>query len=185
MYVVGGENMYPTLRGGCRPVGPNCHDDHVVFDLLAGTSREVHRGDILVFQAPGGWTEGEPVKLVSRVIAVGGQTVKGVANGRVMISDHGKKGPYRMLDEPYVFIDRGQRGTVRRFGPVTVPGNRLWVMGDHRNDSADSRYHCGIGGTDALNDTNCNSKASTIAVTSVIGIADKIIAPSFRVASLK
>jgi signal peptidase I len=177
--------MQPTLHG-CSPVGPDCHDDHVVFDLLAGTVREVNRGDIIVFQPPRGWTEGAPVTtLVSRVIAVSGQTVKGDANGRVMISDHGKNGPYRTLDEPYVFVDSGQRGTLRRFGPVTVPKNRLWVMGDHRNDSADSRYHCGVGGTDATNDKNCNSRASTIPLGRVIGIAEKIISPSNRVAPLK
>ena len=30
----------------------------------------------------------------------------------------------------------------RTFGPVTIPKGRLWVMGDHRGDSADSRFHC-------------------------------------------
>ncbi len=120
--------------------------------------------------------------LVKRVIATGGQTVKGDSSGHVQISTSGPKGPYRTLDEPYVFVDAGQGNSMRAFGPVTVPKGRLWVMGDHRNDSADSRYHCGPGATDSGNDANCNlfAKEATVPVDDVIGKAFVIAWPPSR-----
>ncbi len=94
--------------------------------------------------------------LVKRVIAVGGQTVRCCdANGNVQVSDNGAAGPWRSLNEPYVYQEpaldarqRAQRSSTgpngidqRNFGPVTVPKGRLWVMGDHRSVSEDSRWH--------------------------------------------
>jgi signal peptidase I len=49
----------------------------------------------------------------------------------------------RPLDEPYIFENTPLE--TRSFGPVTVPQGRLWVMGDHRNSSADSRSHLSDG----------------------------------------
>jgi signal peptidase I len=79
-----------------------------------------------------------------------------------------------------VFIDKGQEGQLRPFGPVTVPKGRLWVMGDHRNDSADSRYHCGTGGIDSANDLHCNPISSTVPIDNVIGKAFVIAWPPSR-----
>lgn len=175
VYVIQGQNMARTLMG-C----PDCEDDHVLFDLVAGSSRKVRSGDIVVFHAPPGWAESTST-LVSRVIAVAGQTVKGDIAGRIMISRAGANGPYRTRREPYVLID----GPVPAFGPVTIPKGRLWVMGDHRSDSADSRYHCSArtqGTTEA--DNHCDPKTSTVAVEAVIGIAVKIISPPSRVRAL-
>ena len=56
-----------------------------------------------------------------------------------MISTHGPSGPYRTLNEPYVYAPETEAANQVAFGPVTVPKGRLWVMGDHRTDSADSR----------------------------------------------
>jgi signal peptidase I len=94
--------------------------------------------------------------LIKRVIAIGGQTVQCCdAQGRVQVSVTGPSGPFRSLNEPYVYRDGTDNWTpadkpgqplhdptdTRTFGPVTIPKGRLWVMGDHRNDSADSAYH--------------------------------------------
>jgi signal peptidase I len=125
--------------------------------------------------------------LVKRVIAVGGQTVKCCDDqGNIQISDHGTSGPWRSLHETYIYqpspwspsATPGTHapGDQRSFGPVTVPAGRLWVMGDHRSDSADSRYHCGDGGVFA----NCDPVQSTVAVNQVIGKAVVIAWPPSR-----
>jgi signal peptidase I len=125
--------------------------------------------------------------LVKRVIAVGGQSVKCCDDqGNVQVSDHGPDGPWRSLTEPYIYdpspwskpITPGVKAPddTRSFGPVTVPHGRLWVMGDHRGDSADSRYHCGDGGTGS----SCDPQASTVGVNDVIGKAVVIAWPPSR-----
>jgi signal peptidase I len=128
--------------------------------------------------------------LIKRVIAVGGQTVQCCdALGRVQVSNHGVHGPWHSLDEPYVFQnspwdprDRPghiQSGTAdqRTFGPITIPEGRLWVMGDHRGDSADSRFHC-IEQSPA--DHVCATADTTVAVSKVIGKATLIAWPPSR-----
>jgi signal peptidase I len=202
-FYIPSQSMEKTLHG-C----PGCHGDRILVNKLIYDLRDPHPGDIVVFHAPNGWDD-EPVSrppsnpllravrgfgqligfvppdgqiLVKRVIATGGQTVKGDSTGHVQISTHGPKGPYRTLSEPYVFIDKGQGHSMRAFGPVTVPKGRLWVMGDHRNDSADSRYHCGPGGTDSGDDANCElfAKEATVPVDDVIGKAFVIAWPPSR-----
>jgi signal peptidase I len=108
--------------------------------------------------------------LVKRVIAVGGQTVKGDANGDVEISTSGPNGPFHVLNEPYVY--QNVSGADATFGPITIPKGRLWVMGDHRAVSADSRYHY-VTGKDSV-------EASTVPVSSVIGKAVLIVWPPSR-----
>jgi signal peptidase I len=125
--------------------------------------------------------------LVKRVIATGGQTVKCCdENGNVQISDNGSDGPWRSLSEPYIFepspwtqptaVGVKAPNDSRSFGPVTVPKGRLWVMGDHRSDSADSRYHCGDGGTGS----DCDPVSSTVGEHDVIGKAVVIAWPVSR-----
>jgi signal peptidase I len=129
-------------------------------------------GQLVGFVPPDG------LVLVKRVIATGGQTVRGDAAGHVQVSTHGTAGPFRTLKEPYVYESGSDSHAA--FGPVTVPKGRLWVMGDHRNDSADSRFHCGSGATQGSDGPGCDPTASTVPINEVIGKAVIIAWPPSR-----
>jgi signal peptidase I len=191
-FYIPSESMEKTLHG-CA----GCNGDKILVNKVVYHSRDPHPGEIIVFRAPTGW-EPETIApqtnavtgairwfgqlvgvippderdLVKRVIAVGGQTVRGDAQGNVQISETGANGPWRTLNEPFVHLDGPD--SMATFGPVTVPKGRLWVMGDHRNDSADSRYHCGA------SPTSCDPTTSTVALSSVIGKAFVVAWPISR-----
>jgi signal peptidase I len=173
--------MAMTLQG-CQ----GCDSDHVLVSRLDGHPDQVHAGDIVIFHAPPAWKNG-PGALVLRVIATGGETVKGNSTHgglleSVMVSEHGTAGPWRTLNEGfYVYLDARDRRA--NFGPVTVPAGRVWVMGDYRNYAADSRDHCGpIANRPNLN--NCNPMTSTVPISDIIGIATRIVSPLSRIGTL-
>ncbi len=207
-FYIPSQSMEQTLHG-C----PGCSGDRILVFKPVYHVRDPHPGDVVVFRAPHDWDELAGVQLstnpvaravqqfgqlvgvvppsekdlVKRVIAVGGQTVRCCdENGNVQISDHGAAGPWRSLNEPYIYENSswsatnnpGQRSPddTRSFGPVTVPAGRLWVMGDHRNDSADSRYHCG----DGVGGKSCDPMSSTVGNDDVIGKAVVIAWPPSR-----
>ncbi|MDQ6850822.1 MAG: signal peptidase I [Actinomycetota bacterium] len=205
-FYIPSESMEKTLHG-CS----GCSGDRILVNKPIYDFRDPHPGDIVVFDAPKNWNDpgeavakppGNPVLkvvrgfgqlvgfvppddlvLVKRVIASGGQTVKGVSsnNGKteqIMISGHGRKGPWRTLNEPYVYLDYPDQSA--DFGPVTVPKGRLWVMGDHRNRSADSRFHCGGDGSNSQDLSHCDAVASTVPIGDVIGKAFVIAWPASR-----
>jgi signal peptidase I len=98
---------------------------------------------------------------VKRVIAVGGQSVQCCdEEGRVTVDG-------RPLTEPYVFVGDPEYRPAP-FGPIEVPEGRLWMMGDHRDESADSRVHVG------------DANQGTIGVDDVIGKAFVIVWPPSR-----
>ena len=111
---VSGKSMYPTLK----------HGDRVVV-RLAGYDQP-KRGDIVVVMAP----EFDDEPLVKRVIALEGDTVDIVDDGTVYIN--GEK-----IYEPYV--NEAVFGGRDTEYPYTVPEGCVFVMGDNRNESADSR----------------------------------------------
>jgi signal peptidase I len=198
-FYIPSQSMEKTLHG-C----PGCKGDRILVNKPIYDLRDPHPGDIVVFHAPPGWDE-EPrsvppsnpvikavrgfgqligfvppdgLVLVKRVIATGGQAVKGDSAGHVFVSKSGLSGPWRQLEEKYVFEDGTDSHSA--FGPVTVPKGRLWVMGDHRNDSADSRFHCGSGGSQGTDGADCDPMSSTVSTKEVIGKAVVIAWPPSR-----
>ncbi|MFD9126533.1 signal peptidase I [Kitasatospora sp. NPDC059571] len=135
--------------------------DRVLVDKLTPWfGAEPQRGEVVVFHDPGGWLNDEPTQqsnsafvrgiqnvfsfiglmpssnekdLIKRVIAVGGDTVECQGSGPVKVNGIA-------LNEPYIYPGNTPCGE-KPFGPVKVPKGGIWVMGDHRGDSLDSRYH--------------------------------------------
>jgi signal peptidase I len=174
-------SMEQTLHG-CT----GCTGDRVLVNKVPYWFGEPKPGDIVVFKGPSTWTPEVAVAppsnwfsgtllwlgravgvappsdedFVKRVIATGGQTVQCCdAQGRVTVDG-------KPLHEPYIYQNTPIDS--RPFGPVTVPQGRLWVMGDHRSNSADSRVHL----TDKF--------SGTIAVDDVIGKAAVVVWPLHR-----
>jgi signal peptidase I len=174
-------SMETTLHG-C----PGCTGDRVLVNKVPYWFGDPKPGNIVVFKGPSTWspevTVAKPSNWVSgallwlgrsigvappseddyvkRVIATGGQTVQCCDSaGRVTVDG-------KPLYEPYIYENNPIE--TRAFGPVTVPPGRLWVMGDHRSASADSRAHVG------------DRYSGTISVNDVIGKAAVIVWPVSR-----
>ncbi|MEV0969604.1 signal peptidase I [Microtetraspora glauca] len=103
-------------------------NDRVVVNKLAYKFGDVERGDIVVFK---GWDGEDTIK---RVIGVGGDTVK-CCDAKRRITVNGTP-----IDEEDVYLYPGVYPSKRQF-EVKVPPGRVWLMGDHRNNSRDSRAY--------------------------------------------
>lgn len=114
-FVIPTGSMQPTVEIG----------DRVFFNKAVYRIAEPEPGDIVVFDNP---DQGGPT-LTKRVIAVGGQTVD-VTDGYVYVDGV-------MLEE--TFIDPERRGGPDLDAPVTIPEGYVWLMGDNRANSGDSR----------------------------------------------
>jgi signal peptidase I len=174
-------SMENTLQGG----PPDKHYDRVLVNKLVYRIRDPRRGEIIVFRGPPSWqdtpdftgsTPSNPIlhffhdvgaalgvaapsnkDFIKRVIGIGGDHVVCCdAQSRITVNG-------RPLEEPYLYP--GAKPSDSPFD-VTVPKGHLWVMGDHRNDSADSRAHL----TDGI-------AAATIPVGNVIGRAFVVVWP--------
>ncbi len=110
-------SMHETLLEG----------DRVLVNKVSYHLHDVHRGDVVVFRRPPDFPVEED-DLIKRVVALPGETVEG-RGGKVYVDG-------APLDEPYV--EPACNGT-RDFDRITVPADRLWVMGDNRCNSSDSR----------------------------------------------
>jgi signal peptidase I len=112
-------------------------NDRVLVNKLVYDFRDPERGEIVVFQAPEEWRNGpEGEDFIKRVIGVPGDRVQCCdEQQRLMINGHS-------LDEPYLFAEDGisDPAADQEFD-ITVPADRLWVMGDHRSASGDSLEH--------------------------------------------
>lgn len=116
---VDGTSMYPTLQ------------DHSVM-LVSNLGYTPKKGDVVVLNKKGFWND-QPI--VKRVIATGGDTVDiDPVTGDVIVNGE-------VLDEPYIYE---KINTLERMGdltyPQTVPEGCIYVLGDNRNGSTDSRW---------------------------------------------
>jgi signal peptidase I len=166
------DSMKNTLQPG----------DRVLVDKLTPWfGGKPERGEVVVFHDPGGWldpprSESGPLlqtgrnalgflglmpstekkDLIKRVIAVGGDTVE-CAGGDRPVEVNGKA-----LDEPYLLPGSTPCGD-RPFGPVKVPEGRIWVMGDNRGNSLDSRYHQNLPGNGTVPQDDVVGRAVAVA----------------------
>ncbi len=158
--------------------------DRVLINKLVYDFRGIHRGDIVVFDGNGSWDFGQPPAssnvlsrfwgdlegivgishdstiYIKRVIGLPGDHVACCnAKGQVTVNSVS-------LSEPS-YLYPGNAPSTQRFN-ITVPAGRLWVMGDHRAVSYDSRGHMGDPG------------GGTIPESAVLGRAFVIIWPPSR-----
>jgi signal peptidase I len=122
-YFVPSASMEPTIQPG----------QHILVDKLSGGS-SIHRGDVVVFDGLDSFSRSSNGDIVKRVIGVSGDHVV-CCNSAGKITVNGFA-----LDETYVLP--GDVPSTVRFD-VIVPEGHLWVMGDDRSDSFDSRYLLG------------------------------------------
>jgi signal peptidase I len=117
-FIVPTGSMIPTIQIGNRVLA-----EKVSFRFV----RKPRYGDIVVFPDP----KGEHPHLIKRVIATGGQTVD-LKNGKVFVDG-------RELVEPYTHGQPSFPLMSEIKFPLVVPADDVWVMGDNRTNSGDSR----------------------------------------------
>jgi signal peptidase I len=175
VYYIPSESMEPLLGAG----------DRILVSRTAFTSEPIRRGDIVVFDGRGSFAPlssgqgpfvdavsaasqwfgltGSDTTYVKRVIGVAGDRVQ-CCDSNGLLTVNGEP-----LQEPYVYP--GDEASKQKF-EVVVPDGRLWLMGDHRSRSADSRGLLGAPG------------GGMVPVERVIGRPVRIIWPLDRFAEM-
>ena len=147
------ESMVPTLRvGDFLMVDKQSYEPEGALSWMLPPSN-IHRGDLVVFHYP----VDPAMHLVKRVVAVAGDRVQ-LKHGRVWINEQPVEEPYAFYSPAVVDDFRDNFPSLRRADPsldpnwwmrlrhsivdgeLTVPRGQLFVLGDNRNDSEDSRY---------------------------------------------
>ena len=109
-------------------------NQYVLVDKLSPRWSPYERGDIVVFDAPGEFRTEGGAPLIKRVIGLPGDRID-LQDGFVLVNG-------TQIDEPYLFARNGEPGPTRPSNGTTswtVSDDELFVLGDHRTVSADSR----------------------------------------------
>ncbi|MFD4758185.1 signal peptidase I [Streptomyces sp. NBC_00846] len=114
-YTVPTGSMTPTVHAG----------DRVLAERIDGS--EVHRGDVVVFTDPA-WGD---IPMVKRVVGIGGDTIACCDKGRLTINGKRVEEPYLQTEGP---------ASLKNF-TADVPKGQLFLLGDERSSSLDSRVH--------------------------------------------
>jgi len=170
--------------------------DKVLVNKLVGHVSQIHRGDVVVFNGAGDWdppitTDNNPLARIYRDFlgmfgATSGQTdyikrVIGLPGDHVQCCN--AQGLLTVNSVPLherSYLPPGSTPSTIKFS-IVVPAGQLWVMGDNREDSADSRYHdC------QLQVATCESwdRDGTIPESKVIGRAFAVVWPLSRIKML-
>ena len=113
---VNGDSMKPTLKNG-------------EWLTVKAVNKTINKGDIVIVTQPNALNE----PLIKRVIASGGDTIDiNFKTGDVIVNGE-------IIDEPYIYEETHNKGNFE--GPITIPEGYIFVMGDNRNDSLDSRFN--------------------------------------------
>jgi signal peptidase I len=166
--------------------------DRVVVNKLVPGVMDLHRGDVVVFSDPGDWLVPTPREsqgtlrdavhdglvfvgllpsasddhLIKRVVGLPGDRVTCCgSDGRLRVNGE-------PLEEGYV--KEGDAPSTIPFD-VTVPAGRVWVMGDHRSDSEDSRYH----------DDDGTGRTGSVPVDDITGRAIAVVWPLDRLGRIE
>ncbi|TWP35617.1 signal peptidase I [Leekyejoonella antrihumi] len=150
------------------------YGDRVVVSKLTPGPFELQRGDVIVFTDPGGWLDEPPTHpgpvvkalefvglypagdnhLIKRLIGLPGDHVK-CCTKQGLVTVNGVA-----IHEPY--LKPGDPPSMTKFN-ITVPPGKVWVMGDNRSNSGDSRYHDdGTGRTGSVPEKDITGRAVAI-----------------------
>ncbi len=117
-YMVEGSSMYPTL----------VNHERLLVDKLSYYAIDPQRGEIVVFRYP----KDQSRDFIKRVIAIGGDTIE-MRNGKVLVNGV-------MLKENYIYKDDPKGLNRSNYRKAVVPKDHIFVLGDNRNNSEDSRF---------------------------------------------
>lgn len=117
-YMVEGSSMYPTLK----------HHERLIVDKLSYFLTDPKKGEIVVFRYP----KDESRDFIKRVIAVGGDTIE-MRDGTVIVNG-------AEIEEGYIYKNDPKGPNMSNYRKSVVPEGHIFVLGDNRNNSEDSRY---------------------------------------------